>query len=126
VLARSDRRRAWALFREALQSDLGDVQGGTTQEGIHIGAMAATVDLVIRCYTGCEMRENQLRLNPCLPESIKSLKLNIRYQDNWLELSLTQQRMMVAAQRSTRDPTEFWFRGELHRIEPGQKQEFDL
>jgi hypothetical protein len=40
VLARSDRVRSWNLFTEALESDISDTQGGTTPEGIHLGAMA--------------------------------------------------------------------------------------
>ncbi|MET0834346.1 MAG: glycoside hydrolase family 65 protein, partial [Actinomycetota bacterium] len=67
VLARSDRPRSWRYFTEALASDLHDVQGGTTAEGIHLGAMAGTVDLAQRCYTGLETREDVLWLNPCLP-----------------------------------------------------------
>src|SRR5690606_4427292 len=50
VLDRIDRDRAWSLFCEALRSDVEDVQGGTTQEGIHLGAMAGTVDIVLRHY----------------------------------------------------------------------------
>jgi trehalose/maltose hydrolase-like predicted phosphorylase len=49
VLARSDRQRSWRFFAEALASDLHDVQGGTTAEGIYLGAMAGTVDLAQRC-----------------------------------------------------------------------------
>ena len=56
VLARSDRRRSWDLFQRALDSDIADIQGGTTREGIHIGAMAGVIDLVQRCYLGIEMR----------------------------------------------------------------------
>jgi hypothetical protein len=29
-------------------------QGGTTAEGIHLGAIAGTVDLLQRCYSGLE------------------------------------------------------------------------
>ena len=50
--SRQDPHRGWGLFREALESDINDVQGGTTAEGIHLGAMAGTVDLVQRCYGG--------------------------------------------------------------------------
>lgn len=39
VLARSDRPRAMDFFAQALQSDVGDVQQGTTAEGVHLGAM---------------------------------------------------------------------------------------
>ena len=48
VLARLDRRRSWELFLQALNSDIADLQGGTTHEGIHLGAMAGTVDLIQR------------------------------------------------------------------------------
>jgi alpha,alpha-trehalase len=33
------------MSNEALDSDLADMQRGTTPEGIHLGAMAGTVDL---------------------------------------------------------------------------------
>jgi trehalose/maltose hydrolase-like predicted phosphorylase len=56
VLARSDRPRAMDFFAEALQSDVSDVQQGTTAEGIHLGAMAGTVDQVQRVSTGIEVR----------------------------------------------------------------------
>ena len=38
VLARSDRLASWRFFLEALDGDVHDVQGGTTSEGIHLGA----------------------------------------------------------------------------------------
>ena len=40
VLARSDRPRSMNFFAEALQSDVSDIQQGTTAEGVHLGAMA--------------------------------------------------------------------------------------
>ena len=55
------------MFNEALDSDLADIQRGTTREGIHLGAMAGTVDLLLRCYTGLETREGKLWLHPTLP-----------------------------------------------------------
>jgi trehalose/maltose hydrolase-like predicted phosphorylase len=48
VLARSDRPRSWRFFAEALASDVHDVQGGTTAEGTHLGAMAGTFDVRYR------------------------------------------------------------------------------
>ncbi|OLT26674.1 hypothetical protein BJF82_16650 [Kytococcus sp. CUA-901] len=44
--------RGWATFREALAADLDDTQGGTTQEGIHLGAMAGTIDIITRAFAG--------------------------------------------------------------------------
>ena len=42
-LPRANRERAFDEFVEALRSDVADVQGGTTAEGMHLAAMAGTV-----------------------------------------------------------------------------------
>ena len=51
-----DRAEAWTYCQEALRGDIADLQGGTTGEGIHLGAMAGTLDLVQRGLTGLETR----------------------------------------------------------------------
>jgi trehalose/maltose hydrolase-like predicted phosphorylase len=77
VLARSDRLASWRFFLEALDSDVHDVQGGTTSEGIHLGAMAGTLDLAQRCYTGLELRDGVLRLAPALPPDLPGLSMEL-------------------------------------------------
>ena len=67
VLARSDPEESWRFFCEALESDVSDVQGGTTQEGIHLGAMVGTLDLIQRCYAGLSVRDGVLWLDPRPP-----------------------------------------------------------
>jgi trehalose/maltose hydrolase-like predicted phosphorylase len=80
VLARSDRRRSWHLFLEALESDVDDVQGGTTPEGVHLGAMAGTVDLLQRGFTGLETRSDVLGLDPFLPDPLPGMRFRVRYR----------------------------------------------
>ena len=41
VLARAHRHKALDYFVEALNSDVADIQGGTTAEGIHLAARQA-------------------------------------------------------------------------------------
>jgi alpha,alpha-trehalase len=60
VLARFDAARSWELFSLGLESDIADVQGGTTAEGIHLGAMVGTLDVVQRCYGGVEIRNGEV------------------------------------------------------------------
>ncbi|MBF8192722.1 pyridoxamine 5'-phosphate oxidase family protein [Nonomuraea sp. K274] len=79
VLARSNRGQSWAFFTEALYSDLKDVQGGTTAEGIHLGAMGGTLDLLQRCYLGLELRRDGLRLDPLVPDRLGVLSMPIRF-----------------------------------------------
>ncbi len=89
VLSRSDRPRSWDFFMEALMSDVEDIQGGTTPEGIHLGAMAGSVDLIQRCYAGIELRDDTIRINPCLPEALSSLSFTIFYRGHAIALKIT-------------------------------------
>ncbi len=52
VLATFDPQSSWLRFKLALESDVSDLQGGTTKEGIHMGVMGGTLDLVQRYYVG--------------------------------------------------------------------------
>jgi alpha,alpha-trehalase len=88
VLARSDRLRSWELFTAALESDVGDIQGGTTPEGIHLGAMAGTVDLVQRCYSGLNVGSGALLLNPSVPAQLGAIEFPLLYRSRWLEVRL--------------------------------------
>jgi len=126
VLARSDRAGSWKLFTEALESDIGDIQSGTTAEGIHLGAMAGTVDLIQRCYTGIETRDDVLWLNPCLPEQLRRLKLRIRYRGHSLELEVTQDKVSISALRGTTEAVSVGFADEVHRLATGETRSFKL
>jgi alpha,alpha-trehalase len=126
VLARSDRERSWALFTEALESDIGDVQGGTTPEGIHLGAMAGTVDIVQRCYAGIEMREDVLRLDPVLPEELREIRLKIRYRGQWLDVEIRCDELVVRADAAEKAPIRIAVRDEVHDIVPGEELSFDI
>ena len=95
VLARSDRPRSMQFFEQALQSDVSDIQQGTTAEGIHLGAMAGTVDLVQRVWTGIEVKDDVLRLNPELPQDVDRLDLRIRYRGHSLDLRITRDSLRV-------------------------------
>jgi trehalose/maltose hydrolase-like predicted phosphorylase len=88
VLARSDRLRSWELFTAALESDVGDIQGGTTPEGIHLGAMPGTVDLVQRCYSGLNVGSGALLLNPSVPAQLGAMEFPLLYRSRWLEVRL--------------------------------------
>ena len=112
VLARSDRPKAIAYFAEALQSDVSDIQGGTTAEGVHLGAMAGTMDLVQRVSTGIETTGGVLRLNPHLPDAISRLDMRIRYRGHTLDLHLTHDALSVRSRERGEAPIKLAFRNE--------------
>ncbi|WP_460072908.1 glycoside hydrolase family 65 protein [Streptomyces sp. YKOK-I1] len=83
VLARARRAEAWQYVQEALESDVADLQGGTTGEGIHLGAMAGTLDLVQRGLTGLETREDALRFDPVPLPPLSEYGFSLRYRGHW-------------------------------------------
>jgi trehalose/maltose hydrolase-like predicted phosphorylase len=120
VLARIDRDEAWRLFMEALESDVSDVQGGTTQEGIHLGAIVGTVDLLQRGFTGIETRDDLLRFDPFLPEEIRQLTFRMRYRQHYgLEVSLRSGRLMISGRRHVGDPLRIKIQDTTYEVDPG-------
>ncbi|MDG5814862.1 glycosyl hydrolase family 65 protein [Chitinispirillales bacterium ANBcel5] len=104
VISRSDRERSWNIFKKALMSDIEDIQGGTTPEGIHLGAMSGTVDMIQRCYTGLEAREDVLHFAPQLPSNLKEIKLKLRYRSHWIYITLNHECMNIAFEKGWGNP----------------------
>ena len=126
VLARSDRERALRFFAEALQSDVGDIQQGTTAEGVHLGAMAGTVDLVGRVSTGIEVTGDVLRLDPRLPREIERLDMRIRYRGHALDLRLTRDALTIHERDRGPAPIRLRIRDEAFEFEGGGTRLFPL
>ena len=126
VLARSDRQRATDFFAEALQSDVNDVQQGTTAEGVHLGAMAGSVDQVQRVSTGIEVRGDVLRLSPELPRGMERLDMRIRYRGHSLDLRLTRDSLTVRGRDGAAGPISLSVDGEVGEFVGGTTRVFRL
>jgi len=96
VLARLDPSRAWGLFRDALAADLDDTQGGTTQEGIHLGAMAGTVDIVTRAFAGVRTDGDVLVFDPRLPVGMRQARFVVHYRRQRIEVTVDHERLRFA------------------------------
>jgi alpha,alpha-trehalase len=95
VLARLDRAESWRHFEAALESDVADVQGGTTPEGIHLGAMAGSVDLVQRSYAGVEVADGVLVINPGLPDELERVALTVHHRGQRLHIEADHREVSV-------------------------------
>ncbi|HEY5922642.1 MAG TPA: glycosyl hydrolase family 65 protein [Kofleriaceae bacterium] len=126
VLARADRTGSWELCKQALIGDVADIQGGTTREGIHLGAMVGSVDLLQRCYTGLELREDVLWINPRLPESMRRLELLVRYRGHTLGLAITRDTVEVSGERSDIPTMRIAIRDTVYELKAGERRVFPL
>jgi trehalose/maltose hydrolase-like predicted phosphorylase len=126
VLARANRRASWHLFREALDADLSDRQNGTTGEGIHLGAMAATADILQRCYPGLQTRDDALRLHPVLPDPLTHLTFDLRYRGHRLHIHIRHGNISVYALPSAAPPVTVIIDDEPHLLCSGAQLTVDL
>ena len=126
VMARTRPEEAWNSFTHALTSDVADVQGGTTQEGIHLGAMAGTVDLVQRCFTGLDLRDGEVHFDPMLPDRISRMRLRLRYLGHWINVELTHESIKVEVDDAWAQPVPIHVGDLRHVVQPGETHVFQL
>ncbi|WEO94020.1 glycosyl hydrolase family 65 protein [Streptomyces sp. FXJ1.172] len=121
ILARARREDAWAFVQEALRGDIADLQGGTTGEGIHLGAMAGTLDLVQRGLTGLETRGGVLSFDPVPLPELSSYGFPFRYHGHWgAHLRLRSGLLEVAVPASDRSPIGIRLRDQVIPVVPGE------
>jgi trehalose/maltose hydrolase-like predicted phosphorylase len=96
ILADLDPKSSWDMFTTALESDVSDIQGGTTKEGIHMGVMAGALDLIQRGYMGAEIQDGVLCFSPKPNERLDGLSFPLRFRKTQVEIALKEDGLMVA------------------------------
>jgi trehalose/maltose hydrolase-like predicted phosphorylase len=127
VLAGIDPESSWERFVAALESDIGDIQGGTTKEGIHMGVMSGTLDLIQRTYVGSEIRDGALYFKPRLTDRLNGLSFSMQFRGTPMLVELGDGELTVTA------PTEGFSRpikvglgDEVHELSAGDRRTFRL
>ncbi|WP_280445870.1 beta-phosphoglucomutase family hydrolase [Nocardia brasiliensis] len=127
VLARMRPERAWAVFQQALVADLDDTQGGTTQHGIHLAAMAGTVDIVIRAFAGLRCHRDRLVFDPRLPQQLSGVRFGLHYRGHRIDVALEHHRLRLTSRPSASATTiDLDVAGTPATLDSGQTREFDL
>ena len=124
VLARAHREDALEYFVEALRSDVADVQGGTTAEGLHLAAMAGSLDVLQRCFAGVETRGDVLYLNPYWPVELGRLEFSMTYREHALSVEIADHRVRVSAGPGGHAPIRVRCRGASAVLPPGGQVAF--
>ncbi|HEX2028349.1 MAG TPA: glycosyl hydrolase family 65 protein [Nitriliruptorales bacterium] len=126
VLARYTPDRSWELFRASLEADISDVQGGTTAEGIHLGAMAGTLDLLQRAYSGMVTRSGRLEFDPQLPRDLLHVGYQVDHRGHRLDVELDHARLVVRSHPGAAPPITVVCRGMRVQLEAEGSVAFSL
>jgi trehalose-phosphatase len=127
VLAGIDPESSWERFLVALNSDIGDIQVGTTAEGIHTGVMAGTLDLVQRIYLGAEIREGTLCFEPRLLERLDGLSLPMQFRGTPIRVRIRGSELTVEVLRDgSRDPVSVGVGDDVRELGAGDSWTFTV
>lgn len=124
VEARGDRARSWDFLVQALESDLADIQGGTTHTGVHLGSMAGSIDMVTRCYTGLELRDGMLWLHPVLPQEVQQIDFTLYFQQQLIRVTVDSAVLRLSVYPGGAVPITAMVGGTAARLSPGETREF--
>jgi trehalose/maltose hydrolase-like predicted phosphorylase len=127
VLATLDPASSWERFLVALESDVGDVQGGTTKEGIHMGVMSGTLDLVQRAYVGTHIRDGVLCFDPRLPDPLEGLSFAMQFHRTPIRVTVSDGALTLDAHpEGLSGPIRVAVRDDVRELCPGQRCRFEL
>ena len=127
ALAALDPEASWQRFLVALESDVGDIQGGTTREGIHLGVMAGTLDLLQDAYAGVHVRDGVLRFDPRMPEQLDGLSFEIRFRRTPMRVTVASGSLTVTlSPEGASRPIAIGFADEVREACPGESHTFEL
>ncbi|MEQ4206921.1 glycosyl hydrolase family 65 protein [Actinopolymorpha sp. B9G3] len=127
VLAEYDPVSSWERFRVALESDVCDVQGGTTQEGIHMGVMSGTLDLVQRGYAGTQIRNGVLYFAPRLPRQLERLRFSMQFRGTPLRVEFAEGHLTLSVHsEGVSRPIRVGVGDVIHELCPGDQRTFVL
>jgi len=126
ILDEIDREKAWAHYIEALQSDVKDIQGGTTPEGIHTAVMAGTVRHVLERWAGIQQGEDQLSVMPRLPEAIRKIRFPLEYRGYRMLIRVDAKAIEIKTLSGGRDPLSLRLPHRQIEVHPGEhiKEEY--
>jgi trehalose/maltose hydrolase-like predicted phosphorylase len=127
VLAALDPESSWERFLVALRSDVDDIQGGTTQEGIHMGVMAGTLEVVQRYYAGTQIRDGVLYFTPRLPSGLDGLSFPLQFRETPLLVTLGGGQLTLAVHPDgASHPIRAGIPGDVRELCPGDRAVFGL
>ena len=125
ALARLAPETSWEIFRDALHPDEKAGHSGT-EKGVHLGAMAATLDILHRIYLGIRPAEDALVIEPNPPPHLGQIAIHVLFRSNSLEVELDAGRLSLAADPANHAPVPLVVLGSRRFLDPGARVTYPL
>ncbi|HKK63561.1 MAG TPA: beta-phosphoglucomutase family hydrolase [Bacteroidales bacterium] len=86
---------AMTLYTESLESDLNDIQGGTTGEGIHCGVMAGTIYDTLVAFAGLDLSHAEPVIKSNLPSHWVALEFKFGFRGDQYHFIIAQEEVII-------------------------------
>ena len=126
IQSKYDKAKSWENFEALIISDFEDIQGGTTPEGIHLGAMAGSLDLIQRNFAGLFVCDDALWIRPRVPDSMKQISMRINYRKHWIYVSVDHEKIRISFEEGWSNQVNIGVLNELYQFKIGEVREFSL
>ncbi|BDR55484.1 trehalose 6-phosphate phosphorylase [Xylocopilactobacillus apis] len=91
------KEKAEEFLETAIGSDYYDIQGGTTAEGIHIGVMGETLEVITSCFAGINIMGEILKVQPQLPPKWDKVQLETNFKEVSYNFEISSDQVQVIA-----------------------------
>jgi len=117
---------AWDHYVRALRSDVDDLQGGTTPEGIHTAVMAGTVRHMIERVAGLSVLQGALRVQPRLPDGLRAVSCRYRILGTAVSVHVSRESVTVEIPDGSQQPISIRIGDQTQVCGPGERIEVSL
>jgi len=100
-------KQSWKWYCEVLNSDINDIQGGTTPEGIHTGVMGGSVYIAIKRYAGIDLINGIINVDPDIPKKWKHIHFKMKYKDIWYIFEIEKNKVIIQLSATKTKPKEY-------------------
>jgi trehalose/maltose hydrolase-like predicted phosphorylase len=126
ALAHFDMDASWELFEIAQQIDLSPTEHDDSSEGIHLGAMGATLGVLQHHYAGIEVKEETLTFDPNLPEALKEVDLDLIFRGVSLTCHIGPDQLCVESPDPQADAVNICLGQTTHLLRGGERFSFPV
>jgi trehalose/maltose hydrolase-like predicted phosphorylase len=122
ALAQLDPEHSWEFFRKSLETDLRTLKGETVAEGIHLGAMGGTLDIVQRRYLGLDVdAEGRLHVDPAMPTALGRICMPLLFRGNHLEITGSAKGITLRSSADNNERIQLLNKGRETFLAPGEE-----
>ncbi len=119
---------SWQWYLDVLKSDIYDIQGGTTPEGIHCGVMGGSINIALKNLAGIDILPHRIKIYPHLPGIWEKIQLNFSCRDNLISLEISREQITITIRGHKYKPVNLSFEieGKRHILESGKPHTIPL